>query len=217
MVFGHDSSIMYLLIHLKLLKNASKNKCEEFYIKGYVAMQDLVILVDEKDKQIGIEEKLRAHQKGLLHRAFSIFIFNSQGQMLIHKRAASKYHSGGLWTNACCSHPRPGESLEHAAHRRLHEELGIDCPLAWQISFVYKVKFDKDNLFEHELDHVFFGYTDAMPNPNPEEVDDIAWVVVSDLLNDVKKNPSKYTYWFIVALEKVAHLLPPATIKTKKS
>src|SRR3990172_8069436 len=114
-------------------------------------MQECVILVDQNDHEIGTEEKLKAHQQGLLHRAFSIFIFNTKHEMLIHKRASQKYHSGGLWTNACCSHPRPGESLDHATHRRLQEEMGMDCALKPIFTFIYKINIQKDNLFEHEL------------------------------------------------------------------
>ena len=123
--------------------------------------------------------------------------------MLIHKRASHKYHSGGLWTNACCSHPRPGESLDQATHRRLQEEMGIDCSLQPIFTFIYKVNIKKDNLFEHELDHVFFGTTNATPTPNPEEVEDIAWVPLNTLAPDVQQYPEKYTYWFKAALDRV--------------
>jgi len=173
-------------------------------------MKDLVIIVNEQDQELGTEEKLSAHQQGLLHRAFSIFIFNSCKQMLIHQRAHDKYHSGGLWTNACCSHPRQGEELEAAAHRRLTEELGFDCPLQWKMSFIYRIKFERDNLFEHEFDHVFFGVTDQQPQPNPAEVADIAWVELDDLYTDIARHPDKYTYWFKVALEKIKPLLNTA-------
>src|SRR3989338_6687613 len=139
-------------------------------------MQERVILVDQHDKEIGTEEKLTAHQKGLLHRAFSIFIFNTKHEMFINKRVSEKYHSGGLWTNACCSHPKPGESLDQATHRRLQEEMGMDCALKPIFTFIYKVNIQKDTLFEHELDHVFFGVTDESPKPNPEEVEATAWV-----------------------------------------
>ncbi|NDD55500.1 isopentenyl-diphosphate Delta-isomerase, partial [bacterium] len=118
-------------------------------------MQEFVVLVDQNDQQIGVEEKLSAHRQGLLHRAFSIFLFNPEGRMLIHQRALHKYHSGGLWTNACCSHPRPGEEVADAAKRRLQEELGISCALEKQFSFIYKVHLVEDGLYEHEFDHVF--------------------------------------------------------------
>jgi len=124
--------------------------------------KELVVLVDENDNEIGVEEKINAHRKGLLHRAFSIFVFNSKNELLLQKRAADKYHSGGLWSNTCCSHPRPGENLKDAAHRRLQEEMGFDCSLREVFSFLYKKSFD-NGLTEHELDHVFFGKFDGIP------------------------------------------------------
>ncbi len=166
-------------------------------------MLDHVILVDTHDNQIGTEEKLTAHQKGLLHRAFSIFIFNHEGKMLIHQRAFSKYHSGGLWTNACCSHPRPGESLEDSTHRRLREELGFDCSLQKMFHFTYKVNLANDGLFEHEFDHVFFGSFDGIINPNPDEIATVAWVTLEDLTADIKLQPERYTYWFLASFDKV--------------
>jgi isopentenyl-diphosphate Delta-isomerase len=165
--------------------------------------KEYVILVDKHDNEIGRAEKLQAHKEGLLHRAFSIFIFNSAGDMLIHQRAHAKYHSGGLWTNACCSHPRTGETLEQAAHRRLREELGFDCPLTYKMNFIYKVKFDEDNLFEHEFDHVFFGVFDGNFIPNPDEVAAIVWVPLNKLCLDVDQHPEKYTAWFKIALKKI--------------
>ncbi|MGC8851384.1 MAG: isopentenyl-diphosphate Delta-isomerase, partial [Candidatus Micrarchaeia archaeon] len=134
-----------------------------------------VILVDENDRELGVGEKMEVHRNGQLHRAFSIFVFNSDGKLLIHQRAKEKYHSGGLWTNTCCSHPRPGEKLDEAIHRRLVEEMGFDCPLKEVFSFVYQVKFE-NGLFEHELDHVYIGKFDGDPKPNPAEVMDWKWV-----------------------------------------
>ena len=161
-----------------------------------------VILVDEKDKEIGTEEKMKAHQNGgRLHRCFSIFIFNSKGQMLLQKRAKTKYHCGGLWTNTCCSHPRPGESLEEAVHRRLKEEMGFDCDLKEDFSFIYKANFGE--LTEWEFDHVFTGKFDGEPKINPEEVDDFKWINVRVLQEDIKENPTKYTPWFKIAIKKL--------------
>jgi isopentenyl-diphosphate delta-isomerase len=165
-------------------------------------MAEKVILVDINDKEVGSEEKIRAHRTGRLHRAFSVFVFNSKGQLLLQRRATAKYHSGGLWTNTCCSHPRPGEGTEEAAHRRLNEEMGFDCSLSEIFRFVYKVKFD-DSLFEHEYDHVFVGSYDGKPVLNREEADDWKWIGVEELKNDVEKNPGSYTYWLKVALGEV--------------
>jgi isopentenyl-diphosphate delta-isomerase len=138
--------------------------------------KEMVASVDENDNIIGEEEKIKAHQEGKLHRAFSIFVFNSKGQMLIQKRAKEKYHSGGLWTNTCCSHPRPGEPIEKAAHRKLKEEMGFDCEIKEIFSFIYKVKFD-NGLFENEYDHVFLGKFDGKPMPDSTEVEDWMFMV----------------------------------------
>ncbi len=166
-------------------------------------MKEVVILVDQHDNEIGTEEKIEAHRKGLLHRAFSIFIFNKNDKMLIHQRAFSKYHSGGLWTNTCCSHPRPHEKTIDAAHRRLQEELGFDCDLEEQFSFIYRVDLVQDGLIEHEFDHVFFGRYEGPMNLNPDEIADIAWVDIEELSIDIKQHPEKYTYWFAVCWERV--------------
>ncbi len=168
--------------------------------------KELVVLVDENDNEIGVEEKINAHRKGLLHRAFSIFVFNSKNELLLQKRAADKYHSGGLWSNTCCSHPRPGENLKDAAHRRLQEEMGFDCSLREVFSFLYKKSFD-NGLTEHELDHVFFGKFDGIPKINNQEVDDYKLINFSDLRKDVKNNPSQYSFWFRLVLGKVAEKL----------
>jgi isopentenyl-diphosphate Delta-isomerase len=156
---------------------------------------DEVILVDEHDNSIGTMEKMEAHRRGLLHRAFSILIFNSHGQMLIQKRASSKYHSGGLWTNACCSHPLPGESMEQATRRRLKFEMGIDIQAEYAYKFVYRTSLDKD-LVEHELDHVFIAIYDDVPSVNPDEVEDWQYADMEELKMDMKKNPDRYTFWF---------------------
>ena len=161
-----------------------------------------VILVDKNDSEIGSEEKMKAHREGKLHRAFSVFVFNSKNELLLQKRAKAKYHTGGLWSNTCCSHPRSGEATEKSAHRRLKEEMGFDCELKEIFSFVYSVKFD-NGLSEHEYDHVFVGRFDGNPVPNDEEADDFRWTALEKLKEDVRKNPEYYTYWLRVSLDKI--------------
>ncbi|MFM7812943.1 MAG: isopentenyl-diphosphate Delta-isomerase [Flavobacteriales bacterium] len=161
-----------------------------------------VILVDEDDNPLGLAEKMEAHRSGLLHRAFSIFIFNTKGEMLIHRRALDKYHSAGLWTNACCSHPLPEENLQAAAARRLNEEMGMSCNLEWKFSFVYFANLEH-GLIEHELDHVFMGVTDELPIPNPDEVCEWRWTSMSMLEREIKSSPERFTAWFKLALPKV--------------
>lgn len=161
-----------------------------------------VILVNTSDEEIGTMEKMLAHEKALLHRAFSVFVFNQKGEMLIHRRALDKYHSGGLWTNACCSHPRKGETTEEAAHRRLMEEMGFDCPISERFSFIYKAELDQ-GLTEYEYDHVFFGSFDGNPRINPDEVCDWKYISVLELKQDIKSYPDNYTEWFKIALDKM--------------
>ncbi len=161
-----------------------------------------VILVDNQDNALGEMEKQEAHVKGVLHRAFSIFIFNTKKELLLHQRAYQKYHSGGLWTNTCCSHPRPDEETKDAANRRLMEEMGISCELRKQFSFIYKAELD-NNLYEHELDHVFFGTTNDHPLINKEEVADYKYMTISDIQKDIIKNPSLYTAWFKICFDEV--------------
>lgn len=159
-----------------------------------------VILVDENDNQVGVMPKLEAHQKGLLHRAFSVFIFNSKYELLLQKRASSKYHSGGLWTNTCCSHPREGEEILDAAKRRLIEEMGIDTSLRKVHDFIYKAELD-NNLTEHEFDHVFYGIYNEDPIINKDEADDFKWIDMDSLNEDIKTNGNNYTIWFKIAFE----------------
>lgn len=154
-----------------------------------------VILVDFADLQIGTMEKLQAHKEGRLHRAFSIFLFNERGEMLLQQRAFEKYHSGGLWSNTCCSHPRPNEEILDAAHRRLKEEMGIDCPLKKTFSFTYRAELDH-GLIEYELDHVFIGKYDGPIFPNEEEVFAARWALPWTLLDEIAVEPEKFTYWF---------------------
>lgn len=158
-------------------------------------MEEIIIAVDENDVDKGPIEKMEAHYKGVLHRAFSILVFNSDNQLLLHKRSLKKYHSPGLWTNTCCSHPRFGEDLQNATYRRLQEEMGFTCELKEIFSFVYKVKLE-DNLFEHEYDHVFLGLYNGEVIPDEEEVDDYKWVDINELKSDITDNPQLYTYWF---------------------
>ncbi len=158
-----------------------------------------VILVDEQDKAIGAGPKLEVHADGRLHRAFSVFVFNRAGQLLMHQRAETKYHSGGLWTNTCCGHPRPGESVADAASRRLGEEMGFDCELIEIGVFTYRAELDHD-LIEHEIDHVFTGRYDVDPSPAPEEVQAWEWVEVADLRERLIAEPERFTAWFPFAL-----------------
>ena len=162
--------------------------------------REKVILVDENDNQVGLMPKLEAHEKGLLHRAFSIFIFNSRYELLLQKRASSKYHSGGLWTNTCCSHPREGEDTLDAANRRLDEEMGIKTSLRKVYDFIYKAELD-NQLTEHEFDHVFYGVCDNDPILNKDEAEDFKWVDMETLNNDIIKNEDNYTVWFKIAFE----------------
>ena len=154
-----------------------------------------VILVDPQDREIGTMEKMEAHKKGVLHRAFSILLFNSKGEMLLQKRAGSKYHSPGLWTNTCCSHPKPGESMRDATARKLMQEMGIASNTAFRFKFTYRTELE-EGLVEHEIDHVFTGTFDGMPIINKQEVDDWKFTPVGELRQDISANPDRYTFWF---------------------
>lgn len=170
-------------------------------------MSDDIILVDEQDNQIGTGEKLAVHRAGLLHRCFSIFVFNSKGQLLLQKRAQGKYHSGGLWTNTACSHPRPGESNAAGAERRLKQEMGIAITLEEEFTFTYRAEFD-NGIIEHEFDHVFFGTFDGEPIPDPEESEDWKWVALDWLKNDIEQHPDHYTVWLKACLSQVLEYAP---------
>ena len=159
-------------------------------------------MVDEFDNDLGTMNKLEAHEKGLLHRAISIFIFNSKGAVLLQQRAADKYHCGNLWTNTCCSHPRKNENPFDAANRRLMEEMGMEAKLSFAFTFTYKSEFD-NGLTEHEFDHVFFGETDAKPNLNPEEAQNYKYVSLDDLELDIQNKPEQYTSWLKICLKHV--------------
>ena len=165
-------------------------------------MQEHVVLVDRTGREIGTQEKMQAHREGKLHSAFSVFIFNDVGELLLQKRAHTKYHSGGLWTNTCCSHPRPGETYPLAAKRRLDEEMGFDCELTELFSFIYHTQLDND-LFEHELDYVFVGHYNGQPTSDPSEVDDWKWMNINALKQDIQEKPENYTYWFKLILDRV--------------
>ena len=157
--------------------------------------EEHVILVNEKDQEIGLMPKLEAHQKAVLHRAFSVFIFNSENELMLQQRASNKYHSPNLWTNTCCSHQRSGESNIQAGTRRLYEEMGFTTPLKEITSFIYKAPFD-NGLTEHELDHIMVGYYNDDPVINSDEVEDWKWMKIEDVKNDISLNPDLYTAWF---------------------
>lgn len=160
--------------------------------------EEYIILVNENDEPLGTIEKMEAHEKGLLHRAFSVFLFNTRGEMLLQQRALDKYHSGGLWTNACCSHPSPGEETRDAALRRLKEEMGIETDLEKIFDFIYRAEFE-NGLIEHELDHVFAGEYEGLINVNPEEVNDFCYKSMSAIQESLVTHPKKYTAWFHLA------------------
>jgi isopentenyl-diphosphate delta-isomerase len=154
-----------------------------------------VVLVDEQDREIGTMEKLEAHRKGVLHRAFSVVLFNAKGEMLLQKRAKQKYHSAGLWSNACCSHPQPGESLETATRRKLKQEMGLDVPSEFAYKFIYEIPLE-NGFTEHELDHVYIGRFDGQPSINKNEVEDWRLVSPVNLRQEMNEFPGQFSYWF---------------------
>lgn len=165
---------------------------------------EYVILVNERDEVIGEMEKQEAHVKGLLHRAFSIFIFNRKNELLIQQRAGIKYHSPLKWTNTCCSHPRKEETYLEAAHRRLKEELGFDCELSEKFYFIYKAEVGS-GLTEHEFDHIFIGTYDGKIHINPQEVQTVRWISIGNLKTEIKNSPENFTEWFKIIFDKYEH------------
>jgi len=170
-----------------------------------------VILVNGLDEETGVMEKMLAHREGLLHRAFSIFIFNNKNEMLLQQRALNKYHSGGLWTNACCSHPRPGETTEAAAMRRLKEELGFETPIEKIFDFTYKASFD-NGLTEHEFDHVFTGIYNGEINFDKTEVKDVCYRSIEEIESNLQTHPYKFTAWFALAFPLIKKWKCEATV-----
>lgn len=160
-----------------------------------------VILVDSQDREIGESEKLRAHEAAALHRAVSVFVFDSAGRLLLQRRAAGKYHSAGLWTNTCCGHPRPGETAADAAARRLREEMGVVCELRPAFTFTYRAELE-GGLTEHEVDHVFLGTFDGEPAPDPEEAQDWRWAEPVEIAREVAARPEEFTVWFRLVLDR---------------
>lgn len=172
----------------------------------------MVVLVNENDEPIGSMEKLQAHKEAQLHRAFSVFIFNSEGKLLLQQRAWEKYHTPGLWTNTCCSHPFPNEDSEAAAKRRLQDEMGIESDLCFLFKFIYKQRFE-NGLTEHEVDHVFIGFTDEVPVINKEEVNDYKYIHVDDIKANIKQYPDQYTAWFKIIMSSHYEYLRKLTLK----
>jgi isopentenyl-diphosphate delta-isomerase len=160
----------------------------------------LIALVDADDKVIGYDEKMKVHEEGTLHRAFSVFVFNKKGELLLQQRAHEKYHSPGLWTNTCCSHLLPDMSMEECVHDRLQFEMGFDCPVNFRFSFTYHIPFD-NGLIEHETDHVYFAIWEGQPRVNPDEVAGYKWIAITELKNDMATHPENYTYWFKYIME----------------
>jgi isopentenyl-diphosphate delta-isomerase len=175
---------------------------------------DQVVLVDEHDREIGLEEKLSAHRQGALHRAISVFVFNSRGETMLQQRADVKYHCAGLWSNTCCSHPFKGESVIESAHRRLKEEMGFDCDMEEAFSFIYKADVG-NGLMEHEFDHVIFGVYDGVPTMNRNEAKDWRWSRLGALKEDAKKNPGTYTPWLKILLAGALIKAADAFLKAK--
>lgn len=163
-------------------------------------MKEYIITVDTNDNEIGSAEKIEAHELGLLHRALSIIVINKNKEILLQKRYSGKYHSPGLWTNTCCTHPNVGETVSDAAKRRLVEELGFSCNLEEVFTFIYKASFD-NGLTEYEFDHVLIGCYDNKTNPNPQEVEEIKWIELEKVKSNIGLNPNEYTYWFKYMLD----------------
>lgn len=164
-------------------------------------IEEQVILVNEKDERLGLMPKQEAHEKGVLHRAFSVFVFNDKNELMLQQRALHKYHTPGLWTNTCCSHQRDGESSLDAGKRRLFEEMGFTTDLKETTSFIYKAPFE-NGLTEHELDHILIGNFDGMPQINPEEVASWKWMEMEEVKKDINNNPEIYTAWFKIIFDK---------------
>jgi isopentenyl-diphosphate delta-isomerase len=165
-------------------------------------MDDLLILVDDNDNEIGLMEKHPVHKQGRLHRAFSVFIFNSNDELLLQQRADNKYHSAALWSNTCCSHPLHGEPIYVTIKKRLREEMGIECDTRFQFSFIYKTEFE-NGLTEYEFDHVYFGQSDNLPVVNPLEVKDWKYISLDKLQQDILENPNDYSAWLKICLTKI--------------
>ena len=164
-------------------------------------VEEQVVLVNGQDKVVGVEGKTRAHLLGALHRAFSVFVVNAAGQLMVQRRSLTKYHSRGLWSNTCCGHPRPGEALEKAARRRLKEEMGFDSQLTELFAFVYRADLE-DGLVENEYDHVLLGRFEGVPEPDPAEIAEWKWVDLATLSVDLKERPESYTYWFRISFDR---------------
>jgi len=194
--------ILQNLADLNLIEIKKENTSTEFEKMNI----EKVVLVDQQDKAVGEMEKMEAHEKAVLHRAFSVFVFNDRDELMLQQRALGKYHSPGLWTNTCCSHPRTGETFLEAGHRRLVEEMGFDCEIEKIFDFIYKAKLDK-GLIEHEFDHVLFGRYNDVPEINPEEVESWKWMKMEDIAADMKSHPENYTVWFRIAFERVFEYL----------
>lgn len=173
--------------------------------------EENVILVNQKDEQIGLMPKLEAHEKAVLHRAFSVFVLNSKNEIMLQQRAQHKYHSPLLWTNTCCSHQRDGETNIQAGSRRLFEEMGFETPLKELFHFIYKAPFD-NGLTEHELDHVMIGYYNEEPKINPEEVESWKWMDIEEVRNDMLLHPELYTVWFKIIFDQFYHFIEEHTI-----
>ena len=178
-------------------------------------MNEFLILVDENDNPVGAQEKILVHQQGLLHRAFSVFLFNSKGELLLQQRADDKYHSAGLWTNTCCSHPRFGENIDSAVNRRLFEEMGLKCKTNYAFSFIYKAVFE-NGLTEHEYDNVYVGITDDLPITERSEVKSWKYLSLQKLKGEIEKHPDEYTQWIKICLARVIHHVAHSFIRTRE-
>ena len=174
----------------------------------------MIVLVDSQDRAVGVGDKMDVHRRGLLHRAFSAFVFDSAGRLLLHQRSFGKYHCGGLWTNTCCSHPGPDEPVAAAGERRLAEEMGFSCALTPLFGFEYRAELD-GGLVEHEYDHVLVGASDDTPAPDPEEVAAYEWVALDEVERRIHAHPERFTPWFKIALPRVVAALrePPPPVR----
>ncbi len=178
-------------------------------------IEEQVILVDKDDTQIGLMPKMEAHEKAVLHRAFSVFVFNNKGELLLQQRAADKYHSPLLWTNTCCSHQRNGETSLEAGKRRLEEEMGFECDLEEVFSFIYKAPFE-NGLTEHEFDHVLIGRYNKKPLINKEEVETYKWMTLEAVKKDIEMCPEKYTVWFKIIFKESYHQIVNSKLESSK-